>query len=99
MALTLTALMIVPGTGNKRMAAWKVTGDGSSYQVNVRDIKMSKIEAAWCENINSETDIRVVVSNYDYVDGPVDVIELGGDGDLEKPISNGAEIVLFVIGY
>ena len=99
MALTLTELMVVPGTGNKRMSAWKVTGDGSSYQVIVKDIKMSKIEAAWTENISSETDVRVVVTNYDYVDGPVDIIELGGNGDLELPISNGAEIVLFVIGY
>jgi hypothetical protein len=99
MALTLTELMVVPGTGNKLMSAWKITGDGSSYQVTVKDLKMSKIEAAWTENINSEKDVRVVVSNYDYVDGPVDIIELGGDGTLELPITNGAEIVLFVIGY
>jgi len=97
MALTLTELMVVPGTGNKRQTVYKVTGDGTSYQINVRDVKMQRVEAAWTENLNSETDVRVVTTTYDY---PLQsVIELGGDGDLEKPISNGAVILLFVIGF
>jgi hypothetical protein len=58
---------------------------------------MKRVEAAWTENINSETDVRVVTDTYDY---PLQsLVELGGDGDLEKPISNGATILLFVIGY
>lgn len=99
MALTLTEIIVSPGDTQKRQSTWMVTGDGSSYQVNIRDIKMTKVEAAWTENINSETDVRVVIDTHDYLSGPVDIIELGGDGDLEKPISNGAKVLLFVVGY
>ena len=99
MALTLTEIFVTPGDDHKRQAAWKVTGDGSTYQLPVRDLKMSKIDGAWTQNINSETDVRVVLDNYDYTTSTVAILELGGDGDLEKPISNGASILLFVIGY
>ena len=98
MALTLTELMVVPGTGNKRMVIFKVTGDGTSYQVNVRDLKMSKIEAAWTENINNDYKVDIKVVNYDYVDGPVDIIEIG-DGAGSEVILNGKEHLLVVIGY
>jgi hypothetical protein len=96
MALTLKELMVVPGTGNKRMVIWKVTGDGSSYQINVRDIKMSKVEAAWTENLTDAYKVQVRVENYDYVDGPVDVIELGYEGSA---LADGKDHILFVIGY
>ena len=99
MALTLTEIFVTPGDDHKRQSVWKITGDGTTYQINVADLKMSKIEAAWTQNLTSETDVRVVTANYDYIDEAVTIIELGGDGDLEKPISNAAEILLFVIGY
>jgi hypothetical protein len=96
MALTLTELMVVPGTGNKRLSVWKVTGDGTSYQINVVDLKMSKVEAAWTENVDDLYRVQVRVENYDYVDGPVDIIELGGEGTA---LANGKEHLLFIIGY
>ena len=99
MALTLTEIFVTPGDDHKRQSVWKITGDGTTYQVAVADLKMTKVEAAWTQNLTSETDVRVVTANYDYVDDYVTTIELGGDGDLEKPISDGAEILLFVIGF
>jgi hypothetical protein len=97
MALTLTELMVVTGMGNRRQTVYKVIGDGSSYQLNIRLLKMKRVEAAWTENLNSEKDVRVITDTYDY---PLQsIIELGGDGDLELPISDGATILLFVIGY
>ena len=96
MALTLTELMVVPGTGNKRMVIYKVTGDGDSYQINVKDVKMSKVEAAWTENIDNDTRIQVRLENYDYLAGPVDIIELGHDGGA-LPLNK--VHILFIIGY
>jgi len=96
MALTLTELMVVPGTGDKRMSIWKVTGDGSSYQVNVADLKMSKVQAAWTENLNASYKIPIYIGNYDYVDGMVSIIELGDGGNV---LENGKEHLLVVIGY
>lgn len=96
MALTLSEVMVVPGTGNKRQVIWKVTGDGSSYQINVRDIKMSKVEAAWVENVTNDNPISIRTENYDYLSGPVNIIELGRDGGV---LDNGGVVMLFVIGY
>jgi hypothetical protein len=97
MALTLTEVTVMPGTGNKRMAIWKVSGDGTSYQINVADLKMSKVEAAWTENISALYKLIVQVENYDYVDGPVSIIELGDEGG--NVLENGKEHLLFVVGY
>lgn len=96
MALTLTELMVVPGTGHKRMAVWKVAGDGASYQINVRDLKVSKVEAAWVENVTNDNPIMIRTENYDYLGGPVDIIELGSSGEF---LDNGGIVLLFVIGY
>jgi hypothetical protein len=96
MALTLTELMVVPGTGNKRMVIYKVAGDGASYQINVRDLKMAKVEAAWTENVSDLYKLQVRVENYDYLAGPVDIIELGEEGGA---LANGKYHILFVIGY
>ncbi len=96
MALTLTELMVVPGTGNKRMVIWKVTGDGAAYQIARADLKIAKVEAAWVENVTNDNPIQVRTETYDYLGGPVDTIELG---DLGGPLDNGGEVILFVIGY
>ena len=96
MALTLTELMVVPGTGNKRMVIYKVTGDATSYQINVKDLKMSKVEAAWVENVTNDNLIGIRTENYDYLGGPVDIIELGYDGGA---LDSGGVVLLFVIGY
>ena len=96
MALTLTELMVVPGTGNKRMVVYTVTGDGESYQINVRDLKMAKVEAAIVENVTNDNPIQVRTENYDYLAGPVDTIELGYEGGV---LDDGGVIVLLVIGY
>lgn len=96
MALTLTEIFVTPGDDHKRQAVWKVTGDGTSYQINVPDIKMSKVEAAWVENLSNDNPIQIRVENYDYVDGPVSILELGYDGGA---LDNGKEVLLFVIGY
>jgi len=96
MALTLTELMVVPGTGNKRMSWWKVTGDGTSYQINVRDLKMAKVEAAVVENITNDNPIQIRTENYDYLSGPVDILELGS---VAAPLDSGGIIILLVIGY
>ena len=96
MALTLSELMIVPGTGNKRMSWWKVTGDGTSYQINVRDIKMSKVEVAIVENVTNDNPIGIRTENYDYLSGPVDILELGHSS---APLDNGGIVILLVIGY
>jgi hypothetical protein len=96
MALTLTELMVVPGTGNKRMSWWKVTGDGTSYQINVRDLKMAKIEAAIVENITNDQPITIRTENYDYLAGPVDILELGREGGV---MDSGGVVILLVIGY
>jgi hypothetical protein len=96
MALTLTELMVVPGTGNKRMVIYKVMGDGAAYQINVRDLKMSKVQAAWTENIDDIYKLQVRTENYDYLAGPVDIIELGEEGGA---LASGKYHLLFVIGY
>lgn len=97
MALTLTEITVMPGTANKRMAIWKVAGDGSSYQITVSDLKMSKVEAAWTENIDAPYKLIVQIENYDYVDGPVSILELGDEGG--NVLENGKEHLLFVVGY
>ena len=96
MALTLTELMVVPGTGNKRMVIYKVTGDGESYQINVRDLKMAKIEAAMVENVTNDNPIQIRTENYDYLAGPVDIIELGHSS---APLDSAGIVILKVIGY
>lgn len=96
MALTLTELMVVPGTGSKRMAVWKVTGDGSSYQINRRDLKVAKVEAAWVENVTNDNPVQIRTENYDYLGGPVDILEIGYDGGV---MDSGGVVLLFVIGY
>lgn len=99
MALTLTELMVVPGTGKKRMAIYKVTGDGTSTTISVSDLKMSKVEVAWTENINAEYHKKVCVSTYDYVDGYVETIEIG-EGLIEgDALQSDKEHLLIVIGY
>ena len=95
MALTISEKMVVPGVGNKRLAVYKITGDGSSYQINLTDIKMNKIEVAWIENLTNDNPIRVRVETYDYVDSYVEIIEIG---DAGAQIDNGGEVLLFVIG-
>jgi hypothetical protein len=96
MALTLEELMVVPGTGNKRMVIYKVTGDGTSYQINVRDLKMAKVEAAMVENVTNDNPIQIRTENYDYLAGPVDILELGYDGGA---LDSGGIVILKVIGY
>lgn len=96
MALTLTQLMVVPGTGNKRMAIYKVTGDGTSYQINVRDMKMSKVEAAMVENVTNDNPIQIRTENYDYLSGPVSILELGHSS---APLDSSGIVILLVIGY
>jgi hypothetical protein len=96
MALTLTELMVVPGTGSKRMAIWKVTGDGSSYQITRSDLKVAKVEAAWVENVTNDNPIQIRIETYDYLAGPVDILELGDEGAY---LDNGGVVLLFVIGY
>jgi hypothetical protein len=96
MALTLTELMVVPGTGNKRMVIWKVTGDGAAYQITRSDLKVAKVEAAWVENVTNDNPIQIRTESYDYLGGPVDIIELG---DLGGPLDNGGVVILFVVGY
>jgi hypothetical protein len=96
MALTLTELMVVPGTGNKRMAIWKVTGDGSSYRITRSDLKIAKVEAAWVENVTNDNPVQIRTETYDYLAGPVDYIDLGDAGGV---IDNGGVVLLFVIGY
>jgi hypothetical protein len=96
MALTLTEKMVVPGVGKKRMSIWKVTGDGSSYQISISDLKMKKVEAAWIENLTNDNPIGVRVETYDYVDAFVETLELG---DAGAQLDNGGEVLLFVIGY
>jgi hypothetical protein len=96
MALTLTELMVVPGTGNKRMSWWKITGDGESYQINVSNLKMAKVEAAIVENITNDQPISIRTENYDYLAGPVDILELGREGGA---LESGGIIILLVIGY
>jgi hypothetical protein len=99
MALTLTEIAVWPA-GEKRMAIWKITGDGTNYQVKIADIKMSKVEAAWTENISASVKPRVYTGTYDYVDSFVETIEVGGNGDdYDLPIDNAAEVLLFVVGY
>jgi hypothetical protein len=96
MALTLTELMVVPGTGNKRMTWWKVTGDGESYQINVRDLKMAKVEGAMVENVTNDNPISIRTENYDYLAGPVDILEIGREGGA---MDSGGVVILLVIGY
>lgn len=98
MALTLTEIMIVPGTGNKKMAIWKVTGDGTSTTVALNKIKMNKVEAAWTVNLNSEYHRRVSIETYDYIDGYVSTIEIG-DSTIGEAIQSGTEHLLVVVGY
>lgn len=95
MALTLTEIMVIP-VDNKRMAIYKITGDGTSYQITISDLKMSKVEAAWTENVSNETKLIVRIENYDYVDSYVTILELGDEGG---PLENAKEHLLFVIGY
>jgi hypothetical protein len=78
------------------MVIWKVTGDGEAFQINVRDLKMSKVEAAWTENIDNDGTLQIRTDNYDYLAGPVDIIELGRDGGA---LPLGKVHVLFIIGY
>lgn len=99
MALTLTELMVMPGTANKRMAVWKVTGDGTTNSVNIVDLKMSKIEAAWTVNVNAEYHKNVVTVTQDYLAGPTATIEIGDGLTVEDAIQNGKDHLLFVIGY
>jgi hypothetical protein len=96
MALTLTELMVVPGTGSKRMVIWKVTGDGTSFQINVADLKMSKVEAAIVENVTNDNPIQIRTENYDYLSSPVAIIELGHSS---APLDSGGVIILMIIGY
>jgi hypothetical protein len=97
MALTLTELFVTPGDDHKRQATWMITGDGSSYQINVADLKMSKVEAAWTENVNNDTELKIRIDNYDYLSGPVTILELGDEG--ADALLNGKKHLLFVIGY
>jgi hypothetical protein len=99
MALTLTELMVVPGTGNKRMAIWKVTGDGDTTNIAVAKLKMSKVEAAWTVNINAEIHKEVNVGTNDYVDGFVTSIDIGDPAVEDDGIQNAKEHLLIVIGY
>ena len=96
MALTLTELMVVPGTGNKRMVIYKVTGDGTSYKINVADLKMSKVEAAMVENVTNDNPIQIRTENEDYLAGPVSILELGHSS---APLDSGGIVILKVIGY
>ena len=96
MALTLEELMVVPGTGNKRMAIYKITGDGTSYQINVRDLKMAKVEAAIVENVTNDQTISIRTENQDYLAGPVTILELGREGGA---LDSGGVVILLVIGY
>lgn len=99
MALTLKEIAVMPSTGGKRMAIWKITGDGSSTSITVASLKMSKIEAAWTVNINAEIHKEVFSGTYDYVDGFVSTIEIG-DTDVEYDcIQSDKEHLLFVVGY
>jgi hypothetical protein len=91
--------MVVPGTGNKRMAIWQVRGDGSTNAVNVGDIKMSKIEAAWTVNVNAEYHKKICTITYDYIAGPVSIIEIGDGLTQDDAIQNGKDHLLIVIGY
>jgi hypothetical protein len=96
MALTLTEIFVTPGDDHKRQSTWMVTGDGESYQIDVAKLKMSKIEAAWIENVSNDNPIVIGIDNYDYLSGPVDVLELGYDGGA---LVNGGKVLLFLIGY
>lgn len=96
MALTLSEKMVVPGVGSKRLAIWKVTGDGSSYQISLNDIKMKHVEAAWVENLTNDNPINIRVETYDYIDSYVETLELGDAGDQ---LDNGGEVLLFLIGF
>jgi hypothetical protein len=99
MALTLTELMVVPGTGNKRMAIWKVTGDGDTTNIAVSKLKMSKVEVAWTVNINAADHKEVNVGTNDYVDGFVTSIDIGDPAIEDDGIQNAKEHLLIVIGY
>jgi len=99
MALTLTELMVVPGTGNKRMVIYKVMGDGTSNSVNVIDIKMSKVEVAWTVNVDAEYHKEVVTKNVDYLAAPTSTIEIGDSAIAEDAIQSGKYHLLIVIGY
>lgn len=96
MALTLTEIFVTPGDDHKRQSTWMVTGDGSSYQIEVANLKMSKIEAAWVENVSNDNPISVRIDNYDYLSSPVTILELGYDGGA---LDNGGKVLLFLIGY
>jgi hypothetical protein len=91
--------MVVPGTGNKRMAIWKVTGDGDSTNIAVRLLKMSKIEAAWTVNINAEVHKEVNIGTNDYVDSYVTSIDIGDPAIEDDGIQNAKEHLLIVVGY
>jgi hypothetical protein len=97
MALTLTEKAVMPATGGKRMAIWLVTGDGSSYQITVKKLKMEKVEAAWTANVDAPYHLTCFTDNYDYTAGPVDYLELGDDGG--NVLENGKKHLLFVVGY
>jgi hypothetical protein len=87
--------MVVPsGTGNRRQSIYEVTGDGTTYQLNVRDVKMQRVEAAWVQNMTNDNPIQVRTENYDY---PLQsTIELGSEG---APLDSDGKVLLFVIGY
>lgn len=96
MALTLSEIVTL-NAGHKKLAIYKVTGDGSSYQVAKTSLRLQRIEAAWTENVNDMYKLPVRIENYDYLDdSTVSYIEIGDSGG---PIANGKEHLLFVIGF
>jgi hypothetical protein len=99
MALTLTELMVVPGTGNRRMAIWKVTGDGDTTNIAIAKLKMAKVEVAWTVNINAADHKNVNVGTNDYVDAYVTSIDIGDPAIEDDGIQSGKEHLLIVIGY
>ena len=97
MALTIKEIAVMPATGGKRMSIWLITGDGTSYQIPVSTLKMSKIEAAWTSNVDALYTLSLFTDNYDYTDGPVAYLELGDDGG--NVLEDGKKHLLFVVGY
>lgn len=89
MALTLTEVMVMPGTGSKRMAIWEITGDGESYSFNVIELKMQKVEAAWVENLDNPYELKLATYS------GTDTLAFEAGAFLE----DGKKHLLFVIGY